>query len=385
MSKDKKKIGILACWESNRDYGEQLQIWAFQAFLCSIGYDAFLIRVRMYTNEPIKCGRLAKITLSIKKIFAKFLILLTKYNLKNTMSIVETLLGKDWAFRQYDRFHNKNIIKTNIYNSYLEFTKNHKQADVYVVVGDKIWNVDLSQEKLNMVFLQFTTPIQKRISYATCISYLKTNKLRRNFLLRCLKSFNMISSCDDYTINFCKKIGIQCEYVLDATMLLSANTYNKIIKSKIKYPYIYVYANNFYYMKQMPTIENLRNIVKIPNCKCVITDENENQGNKIEGVTYDLPTLPDWLSYIKNAKLVVTDSFHGIVFSILFHRDFIFTPNHKKDVNYNSRVYTLLHQLGISGRVWGNIDVECPINWKKVDYNLSLKRTYSISYILNNL
>ena len=95
----------------------------------------------------------------------------------------------------------------------------------------------------------------------------------------------------------------------------------------------------------MPTIENLRNIVKIPNCKCVITDENENQGNKIEGVTYDLPTLPDWLSYIKNAKLVVTDSFHGIVFSILFHRDFIFTPNHKEDVNYNSRVYTLLHQL----------------------------------------
>ena len=94
----------------------------------------------------------------------------------------------------------------------------------------------------------------------------------------------------------------------------------------------------------------------------------------------------EWLGLFKNAKYVVTDSFHGAVFSLLFHRQFMIEVN-EKNKNVGGRIYDLLHRVGLEKRmmnheVGANIDEK--IDWANVDTIIEKAREESLQY-LNSL
>ena len=387
MSK-RKKIGIVTYWESNDNYGQQLQCWALQHFLRKSGHDAFLIRVRMFTSIPKGNTNVFKsIKLYLKNILIRILILCGGYKIPSIKRIVISMIGKDKAFRQFQFFQEKYIKSTKIYNSYSELFRNAPNADVYIAGSDQIWNADLPQDIWKITFLQFGNSFTKRVAYAPSMSFTIMNNEQINTLSEYLNSFNAISVRENKTVKLLNDIGYKCETVLDPTMLLLANEYTKITKVNHTSPYIFLYTINYSCIDEIPPINDLKKIVGIDNCEIIVTNGSGYTKNEelFNNVSYDYATIPTWLGNIKNANLVVTPSFHGIVFSILFHRNFIFTPLKGSLESGNNRVYTLLNKLGISGHIWGEDELISPIDWSEVDLKLNQQRIDSETYLLNNL
>ena len=98
------------------------------------------------------------------------------------------------------------------------------------------------------------------------------------------------------------------------------------------------------------------------------------------------PTVEEWLSYIKNANLVYTDSFHASVFSILFHTRFVVNSASRK--NMASRISNLLRLAGLENLEMLDFNVEEGIqkatekvDWDKVDAQIQKIRTFSIQWL----
>lgn len=88
----------------------------------------------------------------------------------------------------------------------------------------------------------------------------------------------------------------------------------------------------------------------------------------------------DWLSSIYNSDIIITDSFHGCVFSILFHKDFYVMKN---DFGGNTRINSLLSLFGLENRLIkkGSISEANPIDWTFVEEKLQLMRNFSLDYL----
>ena len=91
-------------------------------------------------------------------------------------------------------------------------------------------------------------------------------------------------------------------------------------------------------------------------------------------------TIQDWLSSIYNSDIIITDSFHGCVFSILFHKDFYVMKN---DFGGNTRINSLLSLFGLENRLIkkGSISEANPIDWTFVEEKLQLMRNFSLDYL----
>ena len=91
-------------------------------------------------------------------------------------------------------------------------------------------------------------------------------------------------------------------------------------------------------------------------------------------------TIQDWLSSIYYSDLVITDSFHGCVFSILFHKDFYVMRN---DIGGNTRINSLLSLFSLEDRLIGKklVNNASTINWELVEKKLQLMRNFSIDFL----
>ena len=94
--------------------------------------------------------------------------------------------------------------------------------------------------------------------------------------------------------------------------------------------------------------------------------------------------MEEWISGIKNASLVLTNSFHGVVFSIIFHRPFIVVLSNEDSSNMNDRFYTLLTNLKLKDRIINSFNqksidnlLEETIDWSFVDIEIKKMREQS--------
>jgi exopolysaccharide biosynthesis predicted pyruvyltransferase EpsI len=97
-------------------------------------------------------------------------------------------------------------------------------------------------------------------------------------------------------------------------------------------------------------------------------------------------SVEEWLSLIANSSIVITDSFHGTVFSILFHREFYSIVNKARG---GSRFFSLLKPLGLECRVGDVEEIETSqiqnVDWKHIDNVLQKQREDSINFLINAL
>ena len=109
-----------------------------------------------------------------------------------------------------------------------------------------------------------------------------------------------------------------------------------------------------------------------------------NEGRMLENKSYSykLPSIEHWLKSFNDAEYVITDSFHGTVFSILFHKPFICVGNKDRGM---SRFHSLLKMFGLENRLVDVFHIKelslNGINWDSVDEILSLKRDEAMSFI----
>jgi len=256
------------------------------------------------------------------------------------------------------------------YSSVREAMKNPVQADIYIAGSDQIWNPSLINEMENIYFLQFVQPTAKRISYAASLGMQKWPEEFEQKALPWLKNFHAISVREESSVEYLHSLGLNAVCTCDPTILHKADFYRKKFNSRISesdnYIFIYKIRVNIQFFGNNKTI-----VVNFKNKKSLVS-------------------INEWLSLIDNAEFVLTDSFHCVVFCILFHKQFAVFQNKGKEEGMNERFATILGKTNLEYRLLQDTEseseifkiVKTPIDWERVDAILDEWRNYSKNWLM---
>ena len=383
-----KRVGIITYWESNDNYGQQLQCWALQYYLRKQGFHPFLIRFKRWRPKLSLKKRIKKI---IKGGFASFLYKSGLINYGDLKYKTEGWTDKEIFRRQFPSFRKKFLNYTcRIYDNLNQLQRHPPRANVYITGSDQVWNYDLREDELRAYFLQFGSKTTKRVAYAPSIGHESISLAYSNTYKLYLRHLDAISVREVSSVKSINSLGFNAIAVLDPTMLLEDLDFNRIIKGVSAKPSVFIYSINYSSSGDLP-FEQIREYAREKELPIVVTPGSGYLQAKelFDGVIYLYASIPQWLAQIANADLVVTPSFHGVVISILFHRSFIYTPLKGKFSSSNSRVLDLLEALNLENRIIKDYSSHCllknEINWADVDNRLSSLRQSSFFYLHNAL
>lgn len=330
------KIGIITYWDSNDNYGQLLQCYALQAHLRTLGHAPFLIRYRnrVEYKSGFKLKKLVEYILNFKT-YLNFVIQ-TRDNKK--YSKTSNNLSRD-----FDAFRNKYVTMTeNIYDQ-IEIYNNPPDAEAYICGSDQIWSAD------DVYYLPFVRKGLIKIAYAP--SFGGENPFigqRAEVIKSYLKDFSFIGMREKSGVNIVNRNGFNnAIQVIDPTLLLTSNDYDKLLlKNDIKKT-----NNAFVYLLGSPICCDIKEIMKFINERGFETTYAASQG-RVDKFTKELLTIPQWINAIKEAPLVVTNSFHCVVFSLIYHRPFIFVPLDGSFARMNDRLIDILSKSNLTNRVY---------------------------------
>lgn len=367
---NESRVGIVTCFLDNS--GACLQAYALQQTINSLGYPNEIIKYTEpwgYYNATIK----------------------NSYNLLQHLRSI-----KSPEFReQYRNGMYKKTAFVQFRKKYLQFTKTEYKSiiqvqtdsnkfDCYVCGSDQIWNPTFYDKCNPVYYLAFVDDNTPKIAYAPSIGL---NDIPEKYLSQFIE---YISRLDYISVRESKGVeliarytGKEAKHVLDPTLLLEAKQWDKLIKSKKRKPYVfcYLFGNHDYYANVINHIADQNNwqVRMIPFFLSDIQPKfiTEVNAGPIE-----------FLSLIKDAQLVITDSFHASVFSMLFKKDFyVLLRDSDCDKNsMNSRIYSLLNMVGLKDRLLTkeealSINVNKIENYETVHEVIKKYRVDSINYL----
>lgn len=384
-----KKIGIITYWESNDNYGQQLQCWALQYYLRKQGHRPFLIRFKRWHPRLSLKTRIKRI---VKKIVVGFLFKTGLIKCGNLYQKIDGWTDKEIYRRQFPSFRKRFIRHScRVYENLNQLQKHAPRASVYITGSDQVWNFDLREDELRAYFLQFGSKVVKRIAYAPSIGHDQIPQAYRDTYRLFLHRFDAISVREISNVSSINSLGYNAIGVLDPTMLLIDSDYSRFLKGVSARPSVYIYSINYSSSDDLP-FDKVQEYAREKDLPIVVTPGSGFLRAKelFDGVIYLYATIPQWIAQIANAELVVTASFHGIIFSILFHRSFVYTPLKGKFSSSNNRIYDLLKALNLEDRILKDTSsffypLEKEINWEDVDFRLNSLRKNSFRFLNNAL
>lgn len=364
----KKEIGIVTFFKVN-NYGAILQAFATQIVIKSLGHDPQIID---FCSKRVMCLDKRNILVLLKKRLYQFVISLDPQYRKKT--------------KKFERFRKKLILTSQCF-SYVEAYKSPPVFDVYLAGSDQIWN---SENKPNLLyFLDFVKGEEnKKLSYASSFGTSSYSEKYKDTLKMLLEDFDQISVREKDGLQIVKELtGRDAVQSLDPTLLLSKDEWGKYLTEKKTNlgDYILVYA-----LTSTPESVNLLQSIK---AKYDLPVVGIPMGYKVPSEfkvdkEYRGAGPIDFISYIRDAKVVVTSSFHGLAFAINFEKTFYTIPHPTR----NSRLNSLLEILDMKCRqcftpkqVGRLIDSELFINYENLRGRIDKFRDESLLYLKKNL
>jgi len=370
------KICILTQKLGN-NYGGILQAFALQFYLKQEGH--IVETVHHPGNQRISF----RVILFIVKQAIKKYILQRKVN-----SIIPF-----WIYKK-----KQNIVYQNMYNFIKQhitltplitnFKKlNQRGYGAYIVGSDQVWRPKYNKHQFKEMFFSFVKKDDvKKLSYAASfgVDYLEFTEQQIKKVSKLLKKFDAVSVREKSGVSLCRDhFHIEAQQVLDPTMLLSKSDYLALI-SPSKFEGVPEGRGSLfiYVLDQSPEVSQLVQ---------QIADELH------EKPYYFLPTLNEpiimpsvttWLKGFANAQFVVTDSFHGTVFAILFNKPFLVYANKQRGA---TRFHSLLKMFRLEDRLVLDTQenviekVKKTIDWENVNQILEKERTFSSAFLKNAL
>lgn len=354
-----KKVGIVT-FHNALSYGAVLQSYALQRFMMKNGVDNEIVNYQCdYMNKNYK--RLIRIVKGKKlKSFAGSLL-----QLKNKKKSLQ--LSK--SFQELFLITGKEVTRDNIYKIADEYS-------LFIAGSDQVWSPDcVGFDKT--YFLDFAKPEQK-YSYAASFGATKIPEEKTKEYKTLLSDFRDYSVREKSGAELVKNLtGYNARVDIDPTLLLTSDEWDKITSEvDIKRPYIFL----FNVLKPKRMIEYA---VKLGQTKNMPVYYLNDKHLPINGIKYLNPVSADeFVSIIKNAEYVVTNSFHGSAFSVLYHKKFVMELD--TAAKRNTRSEELLKELEIENReicADSDPDPDGFIDWNRVDKILEVKRNYSQDYI----
>ncbi|WP_339629568.1 polysaccharide pyruvyl transferase family protein [uncultured Maribacter sp.] len=379
----KRKIAILTL-PLHSNYGGLLQAYALQKALISLGHETLLINndVSNYPNWR------KRISFAKQKVFQLIMggaVIRPDLTSKRNKKII----GQHSA-----KFVARYIHKTNLVPAIFNFEDvKAYNFEGYVVGSDQVWRPNYTPSILNY-FYDFLEPISsiKKISYAASfgVDHWQYSLQETENCARLAKMFNAISVREDSGISLCqKKLGVDAVRVLDPTLLINKRDYEDLVeKAQLTKPkgrlFTYILdrsVDNIDMEEKAAKYLNTNHYTAMPRKDMQnLSAENINE--------FIFPPVEEWINGFMSADYIITDSFHGTLFSIIFNKKFISIGNKRRGL---SRFTSILKQLGLENRLLLDVSDFSPellnedIDWDSVNIKLEVERKESIEFLKNNL
>lgn len=261
------------------------------------------------------------------------------------------------------------------YFSYKALVKNCPDAECHITGSDLVW-----RDSKNFRYLTYVPNKKIKLSYAASFGKQKITSNMEEIIKPYLMSFNGISVREKSGVEIIKKMGYNAEHVLDPTLLLDWDKYP--IKEGENRNYCFGYFLNLNTIGDIP-YNDIKEIAKKDNKKLIITAPL-NYPMFLGTAKLEFPMIEEWLGYYKNADYIFTNTYHGLIFCIIFKKQFVvFIQGNSTE---NERFYSLLEMLELSDRII-NVKETNRIRdklYEKIDYDRVYKIINDKRIITNN-
>ena len=364
-----KKVGIITV-HRNVNYGANLQAFASCKFINNAGYNAEIIDY--YPPEIDKDNYLFSwLKLSYDGGKSKSL----QHNLKLVAALAFSAPEKNNRLKNFYNFRN---IHCKLSPKYTDFKDIANGAYTDVVCGsDQIWNPDITKG-INPLYFGDIPGVKNKISYAASLGRDKYNEFDEQKAAELIKNMDYVSVREEKSIEYIKNIsGKDVVGVCDPVFLLPKEEYEKIakpIKSKKPYLLLYSVVGNNEMLAVAKDFAAKNDLVLVEIC------QNKKRGAKHIQLTGISPE--EFLGAIKDAEYVITNSFHGTAFSLIFQKNFYVFDNKAR----GSRITNILNKAGLENRIIeNNIEKIVKIDYEQVDKNLKDYIASSKQFLLSAL
>lgn len=377
------KIAIMTL-RLHANYGGILQCYALQNMLKQLGHEVEVLDIRIPEERLSNKKKIKYYTKRLyERIFLKKKIPIFLEEKINSSRIIREQNTRKFITDNITLSKKKYIYKEDFINT------DFSNYDAIVVGSDQVWRPSYSWPSLYSFFLDFAKNTKlKKVAYAASFG---TNKAEYTpeQIYNCkklIKNFTAVSVRENSAIYLIKEIYKwdyqNVAHVLDPTLLLDKNIYIQLFNNNIqKQKYIFSYI-----LDKKEDITNLEKIIlsKFNLPIKTISLEEDNLLNPII-----LPKVEEWLEHIFNAEFIITDSFHGCVFSIIFNKPFIVIANQARGYD---RFASLLQLFNLEKRIIDKSQssleqslLDFNINWQNVNNILKNERKKSIDFIIKSL
>ncbi|MRT93433.1 polysaccharide pyruvyl transferase family protein [Ancylomarina sp. 16SWW S1-10-2] len=345
------KIKTITCHEVY-NHGASLQTYALQTYLESLGHD-----VEIIDYKPPYLSKHYDLWLVGNPFYYKYIILRIIYVLLKLPNRLISLKRK----RSFDVFAKKYLkISTHRYKSNEELKANCPEGDVFIAGSDQIWNCLFPNGRDPAFYLDFVPKEKVRASYAASFAGSTLDKEYHNMVKERVSFLNYVSVRESSGLEILKQIGINnAKQVLDPVFLLDKTYWNALATEYYNDEYLFVY--DFEGSEQIKKIclkiakEHKLKIFSI-NCTSSYIDKK---------FSYSGPET--FLSLIKYSKYVVSNSFHGTAFALIFEKEFVVV---ERSEGINARMIDLLKNLNIQERLITTYQPLQAINYSQVNIQI---------------
>ncbi|SFR62173.1 polysaccharide pyruvyl transferase family protein [Maribacter stanieri] len=356
-----KRIGIITILNVN-NYGAELQAFALHHKLKKMGYENEIINYLYYKNPEYKSENSSRPLIKTSaKNKLKDLVLkwLDKYSALKYPEIAKR------RKQRFDDFHKKHTATSKAYRSYSELYNAKPEYENYIVGSDQVWNPN-NGTNIAPYFLTFAPNESNKVSYASSFGVGSINEVYYPQYKKWINNLKHISTREADGVDIIKSsTGKNATHVVDPTLLLSKNDWkNLMIPYKQSEPYILV----FIFKKNKYAEDLAYKIQKDTGYKIIRICKNEmplESDDKILNIRDFGPA--EFLGLYNGASVVLTTSFHGSIFSLIFEKPFYtITPTSK---NNNSRQESLMNIVGLKNRLLQEGDDVDLTQLKSIDFH----------------
>jgi len=380
-----KKVGIITLYHKNYNFGGQLQAYALQQKVESLGFSAEVLDCDLSTVQGRRVERFKSLGLS-KSLRIFYMKMRMKLKKMLNLEFKRNIERKNKKFKDFcDFIPHSEYAKADNASVFAD------KYDMFITGSDQVWNPAIW---CGVLLLDFVPVEKKKISYAASILTTKFSEKEQLYLQEQLSSFNAVSVREiGAKILLDQVCDVNITQVLDPTLLWNADFWeNHMLPPKIEQPYAFVYmmgnrAGTKKLIRDFCRRNGLR-MVLVPHNQGHYRAEDEKYGDVL---AYDIGPR-EWLGYIKNANYVFMSSFHGTAFSLNFKKNFWSFEEPKLDAPKGSmRMESLLMQIGLTDRIRqidnfpSDEEIIKPIDYTGVNEKLAILQNESEQFLKSAL
>ena len=226
-----------------------------------------------------------------------------------------------------------------------------EEYGAFVVGSDQIWRPVYNTSDLLHSYLDFAETWNgvRRVAYAASFGVDKWeyNDEQTAECARLVKKFDIVTVREDSAVRLCEEhLHVKAQHVLDPTMLMDVKDYERLIAEDETKPGSDIFC---YILDENADKRGVaKYLTKATGSKICQIEGGFRPYNMFKGNVIQYPTVPQWLRCFKDAKCVITDSFHGSVFSIIFNKPFVVFQNEGRG---NARMESLLRSFDLEERL----------------------------------